>query len=131
MVASLSFSCRFQREPLRPLAHVRSPSPGVDALSRAASPSSTTTSPPHLRVASVLKLWGHDVETAFNGPDALGKARSFRPQVVLSGIGMPGMSGYEVVKQLRAERDFDPMVNTSLTGYGQADDHLKTKEAGF
>jgi CheY-like chemotaxis protein len=77
-----------------------------------------------LRVASVLKLWGHDVETAFNGPDALGKARSFRPQVVLSGIGMPGMSGYEVVKQLRAERDFDAMVNTSLTGYGQADDHL-------
>lgn len=82
-------------------------------------------------VAKMLKLWGHAVETAFNGPDALQKARDFEPQIVLLDIGMPGMNGYEVAKQLREDRHFDAVVITALTGYGQAEDRLKSKEAGF
>jgi CheY-like chemotaxis protein len=67
----------------------------------------------------------------FNGPEALEKARAFRPHLVLLDIGMPGMSGYEVARHLRAQREFEGMVITALTGYGQADDRRRSREAGF
>lgn len=84
-----------------------------------------------LSVERLLKMWGHDVQTAFNGPEALEKAHTFHPQIVLLDIGMPGMSGYEVAKHLRAEREFEGMIITALTGYGQAEDRRRTRAAGF
>jgi CheY-like chemotaxis protein len=84
-----------------------------------------------LSVERLLKLWGHEVLTVFNGRDALEKARAFRPHVVLLDIGMPGMSGYEVAQHLRAEREFEGVVITALTGYGQAEDRRRSREAGF
>jgi PAS domain S-box-containing protein len=82
-------------------------------------------------VERLLKKWGHDVQTAFSGPDALKKARAFRPQILLLDIGMPGMSGYEVAKQLRACHEFEGLIITALTGYGQAEDRRRSREAGF
>jgi PAS domain S-box-containing protein len=82
-------------------------------------------------VERLLKLWGHDVQAAYNGPDAIEKARTFRPHIVLLDIGMPGMSGYEVARAMRAEPGFDGVVITALTGYGQADDKRRSREAGF
>jgi PAS domain S-box-containing protein len=84
-----------------------------------------------LSIARLLKIWGHDVQTAFNGPDALLKARDMRPEIVLLDIGMPGMSGYEVASQLRAEPDLKGVVITALTGYGQSEDRVRSREAGF
>lgn len=86
-----------------------------------------------ISVSRMLKLWGHEVVTAFNGLDALEKAHTFKSQVVLLDIGMPGMSGYDVAKQLRAERQSDAVVITALTEYGiwQAEHRLRSKEAGF
>ncbi len=82
-------------------------------------------------VVKLLKLWGHDVQTAFSGPEALEMAPKFRPQIVLLDIGMPGMSGYEVARQLRAQPEFQSLVITALTGYGQAEDRRRSQEAGF
>jgi PAS domain S-box-containing protein len=84
-----------------------------------------------LSVERLLKQWGHEVQTVFNGPEALEKARVFRPHFVLLDIGMPGMSGYEVAKNLRARPEFEGMVITALTGYGQAEDRRRSREAGF
>jgi CheY-like chemotaxis protein len=58
------------------------------------------------------------VQTVFNGAEALEVARTFRPQILLLDIGLPGMSGYEVAKQLRAEPEFSGLIITALTGYG-------------
>jgi PAS domain S-box-containing protein len=84
-----------------------------------------------ISVMKLLKLWGHEVQTAYSGPEALAMARKFRPQIVLLDIGMPGMSGYEVAKQLRAQPEFQSLVITALTGYGQAEDRRRSQEAGF
>jgi PAS domain S-box-containing protein len=84
-----------------------------------------------LSVERLLKQWGHDVQTVFNGPEALERARAFRPHLVLLDIGMPGMSGYEVAQHLRKEREFADVVITALTGYGQAEDRRRSREAGF
>jgi PAS domain S-box-containing protein len=84
-----------------------------------------------LSVERLLKQWGHEVQSVFNGPQALEKARAFRPHFVLLDIGMPGMSGYEVARNLRKEPEFEGLVITALTGYGQADDRRRSREAGF
>lgn len=84
-----------------------------------------------LSIERLLKLWGHDVQVALDGPAALGKAATFRPQIVLLDIGMPGMSGYEVAKRLRSEVPLEGMVITAITGYGQAEDRARSRAAGF
>jgi CheY-like chemotaxis protein len=52
-------------------------------------------------LALVLRLAGHEVRTANNGPAALESAAVFRPEVVVLDIGLPGMDGFEVARRLR------------------------------
>ena len=84
-----------------------------------------------LSVERLLRTWGHEVQSAFNGPSGIEKARTFQPQMILLDIGMPGMSGYEVAKALRADPECQGIVIIALTGYGQAEDRRRSAEAGF
>ena len=84
-----------------------------------------------ITVSALLKAWGHDVQTVYNGPAALETARGFRPDVVLLDIGLPGLSGYDVARKLRAEGIHERMLITALTGYGQAEDRARAQAAGF
>jgi CheY-like chemotaxis protein len=79
----------------------------------------------------LLQLWGHEVKSALNGPDALALAMEFRPEIILLDIGLPGMSGYEVARQLRALPGFQGVFIVAVTGYGQESDRLHSQEAGF
>ena len=51
----------------------------------------------------LLELQGHEVHVAHAGQTALRVASDKRPDVILLDIGMPGMNGYEVARQLRAQ----------------------------
>ena len=83
-------------------------------------------------LARLLKmLWGHTVEVAHDGPATLQKVEQFRPDIVLLDIGLPGMSGYEVARALRALPQFQHLFLAALTGYGQEEDRRKSREAGF
>jgi len=84
-----------------------------------------------LTISTLLKAWGHDTQTVFNGPAALEAAKTFRPEIVLLDIGLPGMSGYEVAQQLRSEATSPDVVIAALTGYGQESDRRRSLEAGF
>jgi CheY-like chemotaxis protein len=82
-------------------------------------------------LARLLRRWGHEVYMAHDGPSALEAARSTRPEVVLLDIGLPGMDGYEVARQLRQDPDRTNTVLVALTGYGQSADRHQTRDAGF
>ncbi len=82
-------------------------------------------------MALLLRLNGHEVRIAHDGPSALEAARSFEPQVVLCDIGLPGMDGYEVAARLRKRQDFKETPLIALTGYGQEGSRRRAKEAGF
>jgi len=82
-------------------------------------------------LAIVLRLDGHTVAVAFDGATALDKAARFRPQAVLLDIGMPGMDGYQLVRELRAQEATRSAVIVAVTGYGQPDDRARAKAAGF
>lgn len=82
-------------------------------------------------LALLLRLRGHEVETAHDGPDALKKAGSFHPEVVLLDIGLPGLDGYQVAGRLRRRRQTAKALLVALTGYGQEEDQRLAREAGF
>jgi PAS domain S-box-containing protein len=112
--------------------------PGADAAGTAAAPAKT------LRIlvtddnvdaattlASLLEMHGHDLRVAHDGPQGLQIAEQFLPDVVFLDIGMPGMSGYEVARRLRAMRALDRSSIVAVSGWGAKDDLARSKEAGF
>ncbi len=79
----------------------------------------------------VLKYMGHTTRTAHDGLETLKVAEDFLPDVVLLDIGLPKLNGYEVCSRIRKQEWGQRMVLIALTGYGQDEDKLKSKEAGF
>jgi PAS domain S-box-containing protein len=84
-----------------------------------------------LSFSMLLRASGHDVKTAHDGLKAVQAAIDYRPDIVLLDIGLPGLNGYEVAKQLRAHPDFKHIVLVALTGYGQDSDRQTSSAAGF
>jgi CheY-like chemotaxis protein len=81
--------------------------------------------------AMILRLWGHQVRIAHTGPEALRAAEEDEPEVVVLDIGLPGMSGYEVARRLRAQPRFRTTTLAAVTGYCQDEDRRRSEEAGF
>src|SRR5262249_18527530 len=79
----------------------------------------------------LLGLEGHEVRMANDGRTTLEIARQFNPHVVLLDIGLPGMNGYEVAQHIRKDLQLQNAILIALTGYGQEEDRLRSKEAGF
>lgn len=82
-------------------------------------------------MAMLLRLDGHHVETAYDGPEALEAASRFRPDVILLDLGLPGLTGFEVARRLREQTETRDVRLIALTGYGQEEDRRQTQEAGF
>lgn len=82
-------------------------------------------------LSMLLKIMGHDVRTAYDGPEAVESVAQYRPDVVLLDIGLPSMSGYDVARVLEAAPDRSRMVLIAVTGYGQDEDRRRSREAGF
>ncbi|GAA2094472.1 response regulator transcription factor [Microlunatus panaciterrae] len=66
---------------------------------------------------------GFVVELSDNGPDGLDAARDGEFDAVILDVMLPGMSGYDVVRRLRAERNWVPVIIISAKDgeYDQAD----------
>lgn len=81
--------------------------------------------------AMVLRLDGHEVKTASDGPSAMQIATDFQPDVILLDIGLPDMDGYEIGRRLRAMPDFAEVLLIALSGYA-GEEHLdRATQAGF
>jgi two-component system CheB/CheR fusion protein len=82
-------------------------------------------------LVDLVTLWGHDVQSALDGPSALRLVGEFRPDTVLMDISMPGMDGYEVARKVRSLPHLAGVFLIAVTGYGQEQDRRRAKEAGF
>ncbi|HEX6862077.1 MAG TPA: CheR family methyltransferase, partial [Thermoanaerobaculia bacterium] len=80
---------------------------------------------------TLLRLMGHEVLVVHGGPAALAAAASFKPALGLLDIGMPGLSGYEVARQLRKLPGLEQIILVAVSGYGTEEDRRRSKEAGF
>ena len=82
-------------------------------------------------MTALLALDGHETLMSYDGLDAVEKAASFRPDVILLDIGLPKLDGYGVCRRVREQSWGKDILMIALTGWGQADDRRKSSEAGF
>ncbi|HUJ01988.1 MAG TPA: response regulator [Usitatibacter sp.] len=82
-------------------------------------------------LAMMLGLLGHDTRQAHDGPDALRVAQAYRPDLIFMDIGLPGLTGYEVVARMRGELGMTDAYIVALSGYGTEEDRRKSFESGF
>lgn len=82
-------------------------------------------------IARVLQRCGHDVRCVLDGPSALEEARSFGPDLALVDISLPGMDGFELAAQLRAEPAFESLMLVALSGYDAHEIEQQVRDAGF
>jgi CheY-like chemotaxis protein len=82
-------------------------------------------------LAILLRVLGAEVALAHSGRDALDCVESFKPEVVLLDIGMPGMDGYEVARRIRSNPANRRLSLIALTGWGQDEDRKRSVAAGF
>lgn len=78
----------------------------------------------------LLALCGYRAVGASDAASALVAAQELDPRVVLIDIGLPGMDGYELARQLRRAHPNGPHL-VAITGYGQPSDRARSREAGF
>lgn len=85
-------------------------------------------------MVALLQAAGHQVREAHDGQEGLELAREFAPEVVLLDLGMPGMSGFDVARELRGRAAGGAAATPriiAVTGWGQENDRRLTREAGF
>ncbi|WP_031431741.1 hybrid sensor histidine kinase/response regulator [Methylomicrobium agile] len=81
--------------------------------------------------ALLLGLNGYEVRTADSGERAITLIDTFRPDVVLLDIGMPGENGYQVAQRIRRLAGGGDLLLIALSGYGRTEDLARSREAGF
>jgi CheY-like chemotaxis protein len=82
-------------------------------------------------LARLLRKFNYDVTVAHDGHSALKRYEESRPDAVLLDIGLPGMDGYEIAHHIRQMTLGPPPLLMAITGYGQEEDHRRSREAGF
>ena len=82
-------------------------------------------------MAMLLQLKGYEVRTVYDGVAGVAVAAEFQPAVVILDIGMPELNGYDAARRIRGTSSGGGMVLIALTGWGQAEDKLRAREAGF
>lgn len=78
----------------------------------------------------LLELKGHRTLIAHDGHTAIELAIKHHPKVILLDIGLPGLNGYQICRELRQRGIHDTFI-IAMTGYGMETDRERTKEAGF
>jgi CheY-like chemotaxis protein len=79
----------------------------------------------------LLQEMGYRTHVAYDGAAALQAFDEFEPDIALIDIGLPVMDGYEVARSVRSTPGREHLPLIAITGYGQANDHVRVMEAGF
>ncbi len=83
-------------------------------------------------LAELLEMSGHEVRLAFDGESGVQAAQEFRPDVVISDIGLPGeIDGYGVAQALRAQMELQGAYLIALSGYANEHARRRSSAAGF
>lgn len=82
-------------------------------------------------LAMLLEVLGNEVTVANDGLSAVDAAQTNRPALMLLDLGLPGIDGYEVCRRIRTEDWGHGIVIVAITGWGQDEDRLRTRAAGF
>lgn len=79
----------------------------------------------------LMEFAGHETFMAHDGREAIAKAETIKPDVILLDIGLPIVDGYGVCRSIRSQSWGKRAVIIALTGWGQDEDRQSSKDAGF
>ncbi len=79
----------------------------------------------------ILKLSGYDSIGINSGEEGLKKAKELHPKVILCDIGMDGMNGYDLAKQIKNDNNLKDTYLIAISGYNSDSDIKLSQEAGF
>jgi signal transduction histidine kinase/CheY-like chemotaxis protein len=82
-------------------------------------------------MADVLRLWNHTVEICQDAFCALDAVPRFRPDVILTDLGLPRMNGYDLAREIHRMPGLQGLPMIAISGYGQPKDREQSKAAGF
>jgi CheY-like chemotaxis protein len=82
-------------------------------------------------LAYLFRSWEHDVRVVHDGPSGVEAAQTFRPNVILLDISLPGFDGFEVARQLRLLPDFRRVLIVGSSGYSGQQDRRRAREVGI
>lgn len=86
----------------------------------------------NLRLFSeILRCEGFAIDTATNGPEAVAQAQRLVPDLILLDIQLPGLSGFEVLDQLRALPSLDAVPVVAVTAFASETDQRRVRAHGF
>jgi PAS domain S-box-containing protein len=125
LVVKLPLAPRAEVQPIRRAA---APGPGAGAPLRVLVVDDNVDAAKML--GQLLRLTGHEVSLAHDGPAALAAVAAEPADLVLLDIGLPGMDGYAVAARLRAAGQAGTTL-VAVTGYGREDDLQRSRDAGF
>ena len=81
--------------------------------------------------ARLLQACGHRCRIVHSGWHVLETALGFRPKVILLDIALPGITGYEIARELRQHPALKDVLLISVSGYAQDSDRQRSLDAGF
>lgn len=79
----------------------------------------------------LLQLLGHEVHVAYTGPDGVQAAIERHPDIIISDIGLPGLDGYGVAREVRHNPATAGAKLIAVTGYGDEEARRRAQESGF
>jgi two-component system cell cycle response regulator DivK len=87
--------------------------------------------PVNLKVVKILlSRHGFDVRTAATAEEALEVLRQFRPEVILTDVQLPGMSGLDLTRKLKSDPATRDILVLALTAFAMRGDEKRAYEAG-
>ena len=82
-------------------------------------------------LAMLLGYFHCDVEVAFDGEAALAAAEQVEPHVAVLDLGLPRIDGFELARRIRRLPWARRTLLIALSGWGQEEDRVRSREAGF
>jgi two-component system cell cycle response regulator DivK len=78
----------------------------------------------------LLAAHGHQPEAVTDSRNAMDTARTFHPELVITDIQLPHVSGMELIRQLRADDELSSVPIMAVTAYSAQGDEERIREAG-
>ncbi|HEX4132313.1 MAG TPA: response regulator [Pirellulales bacterium] len=82
-------------------------------------------------LSRLLVSHGYEAQTCTYAKDALATIEQWRPDAILLDLGMPGIGGCEIARELNETGDLRPALLIACTGRGEPSDREQTAKLGF
>ena len=82
-------------------------------------------------LAAMVRMLGHQAEAIYDPHEVEAAVQRIDPDLVFLDLGMPGRSGFDVARSLRAQSGSRARRLVAVSGWGQAEDRRRSLDAGF